>query len=412
MGLFDKVKKILFDEEEIDDLPVRTDEPEKKEKKEESLFRSVKEDKKGGVIIHNDEDDKKEDFVDEDTITEVKVPVETPKSFAFPIMMDDDDEEIEELPKRETVREPIKEPVQDTQQLRLQEDEFDRTKEIERLREERLNKSREEMINEYNEIRRVQRETVEPRRENLNVPEKKEKVPYKVPPVISPVFGVLDKNYDPDEYEETRQKITLTNAGNTSALGERQFGPVSYNDQGIPMPKYHTKTVIITTTQNPSELIKDELKRENEAMKAAAQIEEDIINTIINDKIDSNSIEDAFDDTKEITATPVVNELPDEEPMVDETVEEPTIEYDVPSYEEDDEDAVITGSPYDEMVEEEEEEVKPSKSINDLIEEQDEAEEAVITPDAPKNLEDNVDLDDTIETDLYNLIDSMYKDDE
>ena len=408
MGLFDKVKKILFDEEEIEDLPTRDDKVEKESSKEDDVINTFKkesrEDKKGGVIIHNDNE-----YDEEDTITEVKVPVETPKSFAFPIMMDDDDE-IEELPKRESIRETVKEPIQDTQQIRLQDDEFDRTKEIERLREERLNKTREEAINEYNEIRRVQRETVEPRRENLNVPEKKEKVPYKVPPVISPVFGVLDKNYDPEEYEETRQKITLTNAGNTSALSERQFGPVSYNDQGIPLPKYHSQTVIITTTKNPGELIKDELKRENEAIKAAAKIEEDIINTIINDKIDSNSIDDAFDDTKEITATNVVNELPAEEPMVNETVEEPTIEYEVPDYEEDN-DAVITGSPYDDIIEEEEN-IKPSKSINDLIEEQEEAEEADVTPDAPKNIEDNVNLDDTIETDLYNLIDSMYKDDE
>lgn len=423
MGLFDKVKKILFDEEEIEDLPVRNDKEEKGKSQEDEVIKTIKretrEEKKGGVIIHNDRD-----YEDEDTITEVKVPVETPKSFSFPIMMDDE-EEVQELPKRETLREPVKEPVrepvreqvrepiQDTQQLRLQEDDFDRTKEIERLREERLNKTRQEAINEYNEIRRVQRETVEPRRENLNVPEKKEKAPYKVPPIISPVFGVLDKNYDPDEYEQTRQKITLTNAGNTSAIGERQFGPVSYNDQGLPSPKFHSQTVIITTSNNPGELIKDELKRENEAIKAAAKIEEDIINTIINDKIDSNTVEDAFDDTKEITATHVVENLPDEEPIVSESVEEPTIEYDVPSYEEDD-DAVITGSPYDDMFEEEEEkeEIKPKKSIKDLIDEQEETEEADITPAAPKNIEDNVDLDDTIETDLYNLIDSMYKDDE
>ena len=62
--------------------------------------------------------------------------------------------------------------------------------------------------------------------------------------------------------------------------------------------------------------------------------------------------------------------------------------------------------------EEEKEEIKPKKSIKDLIDEQEETEEADITPAAPKNIEDNVDLDDTIETDLYNLIDSMYKDDE
>ena len=393
MGLFDKVKKILFDEEEIEDLPVKTS---KEEVEEEHDIKAImgQDDKKGGVIVHNNN-------VEEDTITEVKVPEEKPKSYSFPIFMDDEEEVIEELPKRES--------VQDTQQLRLQEDEFDRTREIERLREEKLNKTRQDLINEYNENRRVQRDTVEPRRENLNVPEKKEKVPYKVPPVISPVFGVLDKNYDPDTYEETRQKITMSNAGNTSALGERQFGPVSYNDQGIPTPKYHSQTVIIATTANPTDVIKEELKKEAEAIKEASKIEEEIIKSIINDEIDTkDSIEDAFADTQEV-------EMPEERYVapIEETVEEPTIEYEAPIIEdEEDDDAVITGSPYDDIFDDTQTDLQPTKDINDLIEEQEEAEEADITPDAPKNIEDNVDLDDTIETDLYNLIDSMYKDEE
>ena len=390
MGLFDKVKKILFDEEEIEELPVRTD---KEEDKEEHDIKEImkQDDKKGGVIIHNNNE--------EDTITEVKVPEEKPRSFAFPIMMDDDDEVVEELPKRER--------VQDTQQLRLQENELDRTREIERLREEKLNRTREDLINEYNETRRVQRETVEPRRENLNIPEKKEKVPYKVPPVISPVFGVLDKNYDPDTYEETRQKITMSNAGNTSALGERQFGPVSYNDQGIPTPKYHSQTIIVASTANPTDVIKEELKKEAEAIKEASKIEEEIIKSIINDDINTkDSIEDAFEDTKEV-------EIPQEkyEEPIEEVVEEPTIEYEEPIVEPE-EDAVITGSPYDDILDDTQTDLQPTKDINDLIEETEAAEEADLTPDAPKNLEDNVDLDDTIETDLYNLIDSMYKDDE
>jgi hypothetical protein len=62
--------------------------------------------------------------------------------------------------------------------------------------------------------------------------------------------------------------------------------------------------------------------------------------------------------------------------------------------------------------EETQEELKPTVGIDELIDSTEEMEEADITPAAPKNTEDNDNLDDTIETDLYNLIDSMYKDEE
>ena len=111
MGLFDTVKKILFDEEEIEDLPVRND------KKDETELKEAKE--SGGVIIHNEED----------TITEVKVPEEKPTSLVFPVRVDD---EIEDTTEHE-----IKEI-----QSRLDEDEINRTQQIERVHEENLTRSK------------------------------------------------------------------------------------------------------------------------------------------------------------------------------------------------------------------------------------------------------------------------------
>ncbi|MCR4581596.1 MAG: hypothetical protein K5666_03705 [Bacilli bacterium] len=408
MGIFDKVKRILFDDEDIEELPVRTEKKEEKEKDTEevekenrNLFEEI-ERENSGVVIHND--------VDEDTITEVKVPVEKDESFIFPVKVDDDDD-IFETKKDE--------PTLDTQQLRLKEDDFDRTKEIERVREQNLTRSKKDYIKEYTESRRLQKEQTEAKRDLSSVPEKKEKAPYKVPPVISPVFGILDKNYDPDTYEETKQQITMTNSGNSTKMTERQFGPVSFNDQGIPEPKIKSKTVIITTTVNSSDTIKEELKKEKELAKESNKIEEEILNNIINDVIETHdSIEDAFEDTNKIE--------PVKEHIIEEDVKEPEIEFETPKikeekeepieelYEEDN-DEVITGSPYDDMFSDEEEEtkeLKPTVDIDKLIESTDEMEEADITPASPKNIEDNDKLDDTIETDLYNLIDSMYKDDE
>jgi hypothetical protein len=387
MGLFDTVKKILFDEDEIDDsLPVRNDKKEDKDKHDD-----------GGIIFHNNE---------EDTITEVKVPEEKPTSLVFPVRVDDTDEhDLRAL------------------QERLEEDEMNRTQNIEKV-QENLTRSKSDLVNEYNETRRLQRETdsfrreepvrrVEPQRRvetpiRHDEPVRKEvtfeekKVPYKVPPVISPVFGVLDKNYDPDNYEETRHKITMTNAGNTSDASERQFGPVSYNDQGIPLPKYHKETTIIITNNNPSKELHEELKREAEAKKEAEQIEESIINSIINDEVKTDKI---LDDTREHSLEETV-EVPKKE--VEQEIEEPTVEFQEPI--EDDNDAVIEGSPYDDMLDEVES-PEPSVDINELINSSNE-EEANVPIDEPTDTDENVNLDDTIETDLYNLIDSMYSDED
>jgi hypothetical protein len=372
MGIFDTVKKILFDEDEIDDLPVRDDKKEEKEDKHDE----------GGVIFHNEED----------TITEVKVPEEKPASLTFPVR-DRDFEDTDKVDVREV-------------QSRLREDEQNRTQEIERVRADMLTRTRDTVhtrpetltrshddINEYREPIKPRHDIVEPVRETLNIPEKKEKGPYKVPPVISPVFGILDKNYDPSDYEETRQKITMTNSGSASNMSDRQFGPVSFNDKGLPQPKYKKTTIIVTET-NSNDTLQEELKKELERQKESEKIEEEIINNILNTEVETK--EDSFE-TKEI---PVPQE---------EEVEEPVVEYNEPE-----EDAVIEGSPYDDMLESMDEEKEPTVDINELINNTpiEDTEEANIEVDAPKDIEENVNLDDTIETDLYNLIDSMYSDDE
>ena len=389
MGVFDKVKKILFDEEELEDLPNHDKEQEEMEEVGS----------KGGIILHHQEE--------EDVIQEVKVPEEKPTSLRFPVDVDDytGDYELSDI------------------QSRLDEENLSRTQEIEKVREEQLTRSKEDIIKEYNETLRIQREEkeqkekellerrqrelMELKRRELEMEEskpvdtptnvenmvRKEKEPYTVPPVISPVFGVLDKNYNPNEYEETRQKISLTNAGNTSKLSERQFGPVSYNDQGIPQPKYHKTTTVITTT---SPKFKEDLKKDKELIKETEKIEEEIINNIINDDIEEPK---KLEDTNEYDD--IINDVDFEEPVDTKTVLENLDE---------DNDEVITGSPYDDILEEQEKNEEPSVDINDLINSVDE--EADIQPDAPKDVEDNVNLDDTIETDLYGLIDSMYKDEE
>ena len=200
----------------------------------------------------------------------------------------------------------------------------------------------------------------------------------------------------------------MSNSGTTSNMSERQYGPVSYNDVGIPLPKYHKETtVIIATTADPTKELHDELKRESEALKEVNKIEDEIINTIINDEVEPSIIEE-------------------EKPSIEEEIEEPTVEFEEPVVEEPDEtEEVITGSPYDDMLDAIDEEKQPTVDINELInnsepeeeivdeeDKEDDAVEADVPIDEVKDKEENVNLDDTIETDLYNLIDSMYSDED
>ena len=123
-------------------------------------------------------------------------------------------------------------------------------------------------------------------------------------------------------------------------------------------------------------------------------IEEEIVNNIINDEPKE---EIKLEDTNDF------DEILDEEPQELESNSKDVIEELVEN------DEVITGSPYDDILDTTTEIEEPKVDIEDLI---NSAEEADITPKAPKNKEDNENLDDTIETDLYGLIDSMYKDED
>ena len=260
-----------------------------------------------------------------------------------------------------------------------------------KAQEEALRKAKEDLQNQYNSRKnnsvyqahdeRLKEKESSRLKINTN-PTSDSRKKYKVPPVISPVFGILDKNYDPKELEETRKQIIYSNSNNTSA-SERQYGPVSYNDQPLPSTNYFKK---IDNKETLMDVLKDD---NNEKKVVKREIENttkitEIYNTKNNIKED-NTKKDNYNDIERHLSKNNFDDNQDD--------------YKTTTYVDKDEDKKI-------------EDMKPSVSIDDLINGSDDSDSVDMTPEPPKDTKENEDLDDTIETDLFNLIDSMYKDDD
>ena len=350
MWLLDKVKGILFDEteedENVEELPKR--EPKKNKHKQ-------------SFIDYNKE---------EDTIKEVKVDYNTKEEkMSFPV---DDFEPVTrtrsnisydsfEEPKREIqeVKREMPEPVRHIEPTRPSV-----TQEVKRKEPETRSRyelpPKKEVVHEHRDYKKL-----------LNDAKESEKKPFVVTPIISPVYGIIDKNYKPEEIVE-KKPVQI------DQVRERMFGPVSYNAEPIPEPiKY----------EESNETLTEKLIKENERIKASEELEPI-----------SEFDEIVEEPTMEIDNSNVVEEIPEEKtsPSLDisDLINEvESTNYDTNSYEED----------YFK-------DVKEEYSNSDYAEEEP-TEEFHIEAE-PRKAEVKEHLDDTIETDLFNLIDSMYKTDE
>lgn len=382
MGFMSKIKGILFDEDEIE-VQVDSDElPGMPPKEVKHLDRKVG----SGIIEHH-----REDSEEEDTIKEIKIPsydeqedVRLVKDTSK-IGLLDDDEMDRDFPIEHEEKEEVPTKTFDDFDVNLRygarSNDYDT---------DNYYKSVDEVRKEYNIGTPVKKHTEEIKdyRKMLNNDSEDTKKPFTVTPVISPVYGVLDKNYKAEDIEEKRELISKTNSG----VKPRMFGPVSYNDEPLPIAKktespMKKDLVELNTTIN--ELINDSVTSEDvkkvvesnvdleqyqeekieEDIPLSVEVPDDEIiqtdnyddyeNTSIeNEYIGNNNIEDAFDSTAEYEQ---IDEQDDKKDSLDDT--------------------------------------DPAIDVGKLIDKKDDD-------------DDDQDLNNTIETDLFNLIDSMYKSDD
>ncbi len=196
MGLVSKLKNILFEEEEVE-IPVI----EKKEKKPEVVREYKEVPRKEEVKVTNYQNyDSLGPVIHEEKKMEEKARVSTPSN-------NDVVSEREIFKSEKTFNFPA-----------FDEEEFDsyvpRKRPTNILERERKQEKKTEYKTDYRkDYKRVEK-----------TEEVKEVKKFKPSPIISPVYGILDKNYTPDEIT-TRTEVTPSRSLDVDSVRKKAFGP-------------------------------------------------------------------------------------------------------------------------------------------------------------------------------------------
>lgn len=300
MGLFGKIKNIFYDEEIVDvpEEPKSVEKPKIEEVKVEKKVEPIK--RETPVINTTPTYSEREIFTRETTNT-----------FKFPML---DEEEVK----------PVRTRVNALESARMEK------------KKEETEKAR---TDKYKDLFK----------ENTTTSSKPDRV-FKPSPVISPVYGVLDKNY-------TREEII-----------ERQEN--------------------ITRTTNPKDMNYDAVRR-----KAYGTLEDELESTLskLSEPEIHEKVEKPVTKEEEKSIEDLLNEIEGNRNMSIGDIEEKI---------------------KDKMEEEEEESISDDEFLKEFMARTSKKEEETIKEEKATTKEEDVDTDKTLEHDLFNLIDSMYEDKE
>lgn len=299
MGLFEKIKNIFYDEEIVDvpEEPKSVEKPKIEEVKVEKKVEPIK--RETPVINTTPTYSEREIFTRETTNT-----------FKFPML---DEEEVK----------PVRTRVNALESARMEK------------KKEETEKAR---TDKYKDLFK----------ENTTTTSKPDRV-FKPSPVISPVYGVLDKNY-------TREEII-----------ERQEN--------------------ITRTTNPKDMNYDAVRR-----KAYGTLEDELENTLskLSEPEIHEKVEKPVTKEEEKSIEDLLNEIEGNRNMSIGDIEEKIKD----------------------KMEEEEESISDDEFLKEFMARTSKKEEETIKEEKATTKEEDVDADKTLEHDLFNLIDSMYEDKE
>lgn len=300
MGLFGKIKNIFYDEEIVDvpEEPKSVEKPKIEEVKVEKKVEPIK--RETPVINTTPTYSEREIFTRETTNT-----------FKFPML---DEEEVK----------PARTRVNALESARM---------------EKKKEESEKARTDKYKDLFK----------ENTTTSSKPDRI-FKPSPVISPVYGVLDKNY-------TREEII-----------ERQEN--------------------ITRTTNPKDMNYDAVRR-----KAYGTLEDELENTLskLSEPEIHEKVEKPVTKEEEKSIEDLLNEIEGNRNMSIGDIEEKI---------------------KDKMEEEEEESISDDEFLKEFMARTSKKEEETIKEEKATTKEEDVDADKTLEHDLFNLIDSMYEDKE
>ena len=253
MGLFNKLKNVLFEEEEID-VPITNND--KVEKKEVKVQPKAK--------VNN--------FYEEEEVKPDKNLYKAEKTFDFPLF-DDDDDEIDEF--KNLKEEPKKEEVVKPKSMGINLIDYERPKIKKEERPVRPTVKPEVKHHEVVHAKEIVGRAYETT--NSNFKNKK----FRPSPVISPVYGVLDKNYKKEDIVVAKEDKKF----DVDEARKKAFGTLKEDIEN-------------TIKMNPIENTKKVEEVPHKEDKSFEELLEETIDTKLDLDIDENLKEDKVEEIK------------------------------------------------------------------------------------------------------------------
>ncbi len=270
MGLLDKLKNIFFEEEEIE-----VEEKPKKVKKEKPLVKKVEVPKKEVKPLKREEKEETESF-QEEALEDIEESVKeddllkrnSDNDFKFPVILDE--EEVIDLPqdKEEVIEKRVYKDVKRENNIYGVDD---------------VNRVSVNYESDYHSDPYSNSYTRDLHSVSYSLTDRKEVKAFKPSPVISPVYGVLDKNYKSDEIKEKNK-------------AERKETPVfSFSSTKLDLDEVRAKAYGLPT--EVSDEVANEIENDiAEDIHLDSEVENDTIdmtNTEMKPVVDSVTVGDA-----------------------------------------------------------------------------------------------------------------------
>ena len=421
MGLFDKIKSILFEDDEIDEIPVysKEDVVSKESKKEE-----VKEEKEEIIFEENDNSSRfknmKRDFdfsFDEDEVLDEIKPISS---------------SVEEIDKTDVIVKKDEEKAEKKDVfLSFDEDEFERLNARINRNEE---KSRREARSASRELKKDEDPMVIARRANNNFSSttptvdtkdvlrndsdrykihtgRDVKKPFTPSPVISPVYGILDKNYTKDSIVDKKDGMKRERVKPIKQEVVLESELKRQEEKNKEETKQESKDINIDLVRKKAYGVLEENVAKIEENQAVGKKSKVVLTTVgeqedlveFQEKFGDDLVDDAMMAVAKYN-TPEIEEKENIEDKVEEDLNKTKIqEYDNTAKEIKVEKKDKKSKILDDL------EKTSTLQILDDIEKELSSIKPISKSYQDEEIEENSNLDDTLENDLFNLIDSMYE---
>ena len=220
MGLFDKLKNVFFEEEEV--------EVEENEREDTPVAKKIDVVETKKKELEKESSSNKLEF-EEDKDVEKENVSEKEKDFKFPMGFDDKDFEVEKtieifgpIKEKEEVKEEIPEVVSDEPPV------------DEQIAEESYRYEEYRYEEPYKEEKYEEEPYKEDRRENYHKlyegKDKEEKQGFTPSPIISPIYGILNKNYKKEEIvskSDLKKSETVIKKDDLDIVREKAYGDLA-----------------------------------------------------------------------------------------------------------------------------------------------------------------------------------------